>query len=593
MSVRGVWRPDKDEVVAHNGVVTAMHPLAAQAGLEMLKQGGNAVDAAVATGFAISVVEPYNTSIAGVGLMLIHLETGAGEFPPGTDLSIEFGPRAPSAAHPAMYDIAGPGTGISTYEVEGNENVEGYRSIAVPGTAAGLCVAHELLGTLPLEQVLEPAIHLAQEGFDVYWLLSLMIGSSMIGLQRYQGSRDIFVPNGVPPDYTPDPSSPNTNSHRLVQRDLADVLKRIAKLGRAGMYKGEVANAIAEDMQRHGGLITTADLEKYEPAVKVPLKTGYRDFQVLSPTAPCGSWTALQTLNILENTNLRSMEHGSVEHLHTFIEGARHAFADRFRYMGDPDFERVPLKGLLSKAYAKLISEQIDMEEAQIEKLSAEPPWTYFASKAIHDPWPFDGRSNPAPPAIESTSNLSDCTTHLGAADSNGNLVSCTQTAVSTFGSRVVSPGLGFIWNNGMVWFNAKPGAANSIAPWKRPLVNMAPLLVTKEGKSYLSVGSPGGRQVINANINVTLNVLEFGMGPQESITSPRVDAAGPQSLVDSRVEASTVTALRNMGHRVEIVDDIEAWYRFARPSAILVDNEAGTLRAGTHILQTAEAVGF
>ena len=150
MSVRGVWRPDKDEVVAHNGVVTAMHPLAAQAGLEMLKQGGNAVDAAVATGFAISVVEPYNTSIAGVGLMLIHLETGAGKFPPGTDLSIEFGPRAPSVAHPEMYDITGPGTGISTYEVEGNENVEGYRSIAVPGTGAGLCVAHELLGTLPL-----------------------------------------------------------------------------------------------------------------------------------------------------------------------------------------------------------------------------------------------------------------------------------------------------------------------------------------------------------------------------------------------------------------------------------------------------------
>ena len=239
------------------------------------------------------------------------------------------------------------------------------------------------------------------------------------------------------------------------------------------MYKGEVANAVAEDMQRHGGLITTADLEKYEPAVKVPLKTGYRDFQVLSPTAPCGSWTALQTLNILENTNLHSMKHGSVEHMHTFIEGARHAFADRFRYMGDPDFEQVPLKGLLSKGYAKLIAEQIDAEEAQIEKLSSEPPWTYFSSNTIHDPWPFDGRSNPMSPTIESTSNLSDCTTHLGTADKNGNIVSCTQTAVSIFGSRVVTPGLGFVWNNGMVWFNAKPGAANSISPWKRPLVNI------------------------------------------------------------------------------------------------------------------------
>jgi gamma-glutamyltranspeptidase/glutathione hydrolase len=593
MSLRGTWRPDRDEVVAENGVVTAMHPLAAAAGLEMLKKGGNAVDAAVATGFAISVVEPNNTSIAGVGFMLVHLETGTEQYPPGTDLVIEYGPRAPKAARPDMYKITGPGAGISTYAVEGNENEEGYRSIAMPGTAAGLCVAHELLGKLPLAQVMEPAIHLAQEGFDIYWLLSLVIGSSMAGLQRYPGSRDIFLPGGVPPDYTPDPSSPTIDSHRLVQSDLADVLKRIAKFGRAGMYRGEVADAAAEDMRANGGLITREDMADYEPAIRTPLATRFRDYRVLAPTAPSGSWTALETLNILENFDLRSMGHNSTEHLHTWLEGARHAFADRFRYMGDPDFVDVPLKGLLSKGYAKQVAGQIDTERAAVEALSDEPPWTYFATQAIHDPWPFEGRPRPADQPVPSTNISGDCTTHLGAADRDGNIVSCTQTAVSSFGSRVITPGLGFIWNNGMVWFNAKPGANNSIAPWKRPLVNMAPLIATRQSKPYLSVGSPGGRQVINANINVALNVLEFGMGPQEAITAPRTDAAGVNNLVDSRLDSDVVEGLRRMGHRMDVVSDIETWYRFARPSAILVDRDQGVLRAGAHLLQTAQALGY
>jgi len=359
------------------------------------------------------------------------------------------------------------------------------------------------------------------------------------------------------------------------------------------MYEGEIAVAAAEDMSRNGGYLTREDLADYHAIVKTPLATSYRDFEILSPTAPSGSWAALQTLNILENFDLRRMGHSSKQHLHTFIEGARHAYADRFRYMGDPDFADVPLDGLLSKAYAKQIAGQMDMERAAVEAMSDDPPWTYFATNAIHDPWEFEGRVDAGGTPLGTTNSDGDCTTHLGAADRDGNLVSCTQTAVSTFGSRVVTPGLGFIWNNGMVWFNAKPGAANSIAPWKRPLVNMAPLLATRDGKPYLSVGSPGGRQVINANINVTLNILEFGMGPQEAITAPRTDAAGSSSLVDARVDAATVEALRSMGHRIEVVNDVDAWYRFARPSAIVVDHDRGVLRAGTHTLQTAEAVGF
>ena len=592
MSQRSVWRPDRDEVVAENGVVTAMHPLAAEAGLEMLKQGGNAVDAAVATGFAISVVEPNNTSIAGVGLMLVHLASGAGKYPPGTDLVIEYGPRAPRAARPDMYEITGPGSGISTYSVRGNENLEGYRSIAMPGTAIGLITAHEHLGRLPLEQVMEPAIHLAREGFEVYWLLSLVIGTSMEGLQQHGGA-DIFLPGGFPPQYIPDPSSATVSSDKLVQRNLAEVLRRLSVGGASALYEGELAAAIEEDMRANGGLITREDLAEYKPAVKTPLKGRFRDYEVMVPTAPCGSWTALETLNILENFDLKSMGHNTSEHLHTFLEGARHAFADRYHYMGDPDFADVPLKGLLSKEYADEVARSLDMDQAVVENLSDEPPWSYFETRGIHDPWPFEGRPRPASQPRPSVETTADCTTHLGAADKDGNIVSCTQTAVSTFGSKVVTRGLGFVWNNGMVWFNPQPGAVNSIAPWKRPLVNMAPLMVTKEGRPYLSVGSPGGRQVTLANTNVLLNILEFGMSPQEAITASRSDAAGSANLVDGRLDEGVVEALRRMGHSIQVVSDVESWYSFARPSAILVDEKSGVLRAGAHMLQTAEAVGY
>ena len=593
MNRRSVWRPDRDEVVVENGVVTAMHPLAAEAGLEMLKRGGNAIDAAVATGFAISVVEPNNSSIAGVGFMLVHLEAGAGRYPPGTDLVIEYGPRAPRAARADMFKLAGPGAGISTYSVEGNENLEGYRSITLPGTASGLCVAHKLMGKLPLEQVMEPAIHLAQDGFEVYWLLSLMIGSSMDGLQRYAGSREVFLPGGVPPQYLPDPSSAQQDTGRLVQRDLATVLKLISRSGPAGLYEGEVATAIEQDMEKNGGLITRRDLAEYRPAVSTPLAISFRDYEVMAPTAPCGSWTALETLNILEGFDLRSMGHNTSGYLHTFIECSRHAFADRYRYMGDPDFANVPLQGLLSNDYAKHIAEHVDADRAGVEALSEGPPWTYYESHELHDPWGYEGRSGPAVQPGPSDETVGDCTTHLGAADRDGNLVSCTQTAVSTFGSKVVTKGLGILWNNGMVWFNARPGAVNSIAPWKRPLVNMAPLMVTRHGKALLSVGSPGGRQVTLANTNVVLNVLEFGMGPQQAITSSRTDAAGAANLVDSRLDEGVVEALRQLGHSIRVVNDVEAWYSFARPSAILVDREKGVLRAGIHTLQVAEATGY
>ena len=582
MSLTSLWRPARDEVRASNGIVAAMHPLAVEAGLEMLRKGGNAIDAAVATGFAISVVEPNNSSIAGVGFLLVHLAADVKQYSAGTDLVVEYGPRAPMAATDDMYTVTGPGTGISTYETKDQENTHGYKSIAVPGTAAGLCRAHELMGVLPLEQVMEPAIQYAANGFESYWLLTLLTASNAKELLRYKSCRDIFMPGGLPPGYLSDPSSADDGANIVRQRDLGDLLKKISRYGAKAMYEGEVAYAIEEDMRKNGGLITREDLANRVPEVRTPLRVPYRGYEIHAATAPNGAWTVLQTMNILENFDLGSYAHNSPEHLHLFIESARHAFADRYHYMADPDFVDVPLEGLLAKKYAGAISRQINMEKALKSLYVDDAPWNYFATHAIHDPWVYESRSRPSNSLPGSSHGDGDCTTHFGVVDARGNLVSCTQTAVSSFGAKVVTDGLGILWNNGMIWFNPKPGFANSISPWKRPLVNAAPLLVTRAGKGYLSVGSPGGRKVNNANTNITVNVLDFGLGPQDAITSSRADASGAKTEIDYRMPPETVESLIDKGHNIQMVSDIEAWYSFARPSAVMIDSNLGIFRSGS-----------
>ena len=384
MALRSVFRPDREEVEAENGIVAAMHPLAAEAGLEMLRRGGNAVDAAVATGFAISVVEPNNSCIAGVGFMLVHLASGAGEYSAGSDVVVEYGPRAPLAARPDMYRVTGPGTGISTYQTEGDENTHGYRSIAVPGTAAGLCRAHQLMGALPLEQVMEPAIQYAHDGFESYWALTLVVAANMKQLQRFPVASDLFLPGGFPPGYLSDPSSADEGAYVVKQRDLAELLRRISKDGAAAMYEGEVAAAIEEDMRANGGLITRRDLAQRKPEVRTPLRLPYRGrYEILSATAPNGAWTTLQTMNILERFELGSLEFGSAEHLHLFVEAARHAFADRYHYMADPEFADVPLDGLLSKEYAREVAERIDVDRAGLEDGSGEAPWARYETRPL------------------------------------------------------------------------------------------------------------------------------------------------------------------------------------------------------------------
>ena len=578
MNTRSVWRPDKDEVVVEHGAIATAHPIASQVGVDVLKSGGNAVDAAVATGFCLNVVEPWNSSIAGHGQMIVHMSAER------RNVAIDYGHRAPKAATAGMFRVIGQtveGNGI--YEVEDRANAVGHRSVGVPGVTAGMCRAHELFGSLPLEQLLEPAIHYAREGFEADPTTCLMIARFMPNLVRYGEAARIFLTDGYPPP----PGA------RVIQRDLADTLERIGKCGKDALYRGEIAAAIDEEMRRNGGVLSAKDLADYEAQVLEPVSASYMGYELLGSPAPAGTITSLQTLNILESFDLRRLSHVSPEHLHLFIEAARHAFADRYSFIGDPDFEPTPLDGILSREYAREIALSIDREAASLEDERELQPWVAYADRPLHDPWRYDPQPPPERAANASPPSEGDCTTHFSVIDRDRNMVACTHTAVGGFGSGVVVPGTGVLLTNGMVVFNPMPGAANSIAGYKRGMNNMAPVLLLRDGKPFLSVGAPGGRRIICRIAHVISNVIDFGMSIQEAITAPSVDAAERETFVDHRIDPQTVEALALMGHNVEVVPEPFTGGGFSRPRGVMVDPVTGLLHAGVQPTGTDEARGY
>ena len=576
MDTHSIFRPDKDEVVVDHAAVATAHPIASQVGIDILKQGGNAVDAAIATGFCLNVVEPWSSCIAGHGQMIVHMAAS------GKTVAVDYGHRAPRAAVADMFQVIGQteqGNGI--YEVEGRANAIGHRAVGVPGVTAGMCRAHELFGTLPLEQLLEPAIHYAGDGFDVDSTTCLMIAQTMAVLVEYGEAGRVFLPGGYPP----------VPGERLAQRDLADTLRRIGREGKDALYKGEIAQAIDEEMRRNGGVLNVDDLSVYDAQVLEPARTTYRGYELFGSPVPAGTITELQTLNILESFDLDTVGHNSPEHLHLFIEAARHAFADRYRFVGDPDFGPVPLDGMLSREYAREIASSIDRERAALEGEREHQPWVAFAESALHDPWRYDDQPSPEKTPAASPPSIGDCTTHFSVIDKDRNMVSCTQTAVGGFGSRVMVSGTGVLLTNGMVVFNPMPGTPNSIAGYKRGLNNMGPVLVLRDGKPFLSLGAPGGRRIMSRLAQVLMNVIDFGKGIQEAITAPTIDAAERETLVDHRFDPGIVEALGRMGHNVQV--EPVTGYGFSRPRGVLIDPETDRIHAGVEVTGTDEAQGY
>jgi gamma-glutamyltranspeptidase/glutathione hydrolase len=339
------------------------------------------------------------------------------------------------------------------------------------------------------------------------------------------------------------------------------------------------------------------DFTGFEVLIGGPTRIRYRGYDVLGIPVPSGCTTMLQTLNILENFDLGSLDHNSTEHLHLFIEAARHAFADRYRYLGDPEYVPVPLRGMLSTEYASEVARAIDRDGAALEDERERQPWLTFADATLHDPWLHDDRPKPDDELWASPPSEGDCTTHFGVIDKDRNMVACTQTAVGSFGSCVVTPGTGVLFTNGMVTFNPMPGAANSIVGGKQSLANMVPTLVLRDGMPFLSVGAPGGRKIMNCITQIVTNIVDHGMGIQEAIGVPRVDAADRETYVDSRIDESTVEALQRMGHNIAVVqmDAAHTGYLtgFARPSGLMVDPESNRVHAGAEVFNLTEARGY
>jgi gamma-glutamyltranspeptidase/glutathione hydrolase len=521
------------EATAKNGMVTASHPLAAHAGLEILRKGGNAVDAAIATAFALTVVDPCMCSIAGRGEMNLYQADG------GTVHNVEFIAVCGEKARADMFEVL-PGTPGSWWQVKDDANAVGYASICVPTALAGLCTALDAFGTLELGDVVAPAIRLAATGFPVDARLEDTIDSNFEKLIRFPATAQILCPRG----------RPLMRGETLYMKDYARTLQRIAEDGPDAFYTGDIAAAIVQDLEAHGGLVTANDLAAYHATLQEPTRIRYRDYEVIAGAPDCsGGRLVQQSLNILENFDLVALGDASPPYVHLLAEVFKRAFADRLEYEADPAFTAVPATGLLSKAYAKALAEQIPLDKAT-------------PTVRPGNPWRYEGQAKRGPRG-EGLPRGGSNTTHLCAADKAGNMVALTITLCGGYGSGVVIPGTGLLMNNGMYWFNPLPGRSNSIQPGKRHVANMAATLVLQEGDAVIAAGSAGGRRILTTVTEMLIHALDFNLGAQ-AVALPRfhVEAEEPiqieQAFFDQVPLAhSLVRALTAMGHRVETMPRI------------------------------------
>ena len=501
-------------VEAANGMVVSSQRLASQVGVDILKKGGNAVDAAVAVGYAQAVVNPCCGNIGGGGFMTIHLADGRDTF-------INFREKAPAAARPDMYlDAAG--------NVVKNASLLGYLAVGVPGTVLGLDTAQRKYGKLSRAQVMRPAIKLARDGFILTRGDTDILDTTVAQIRRDREAARIFLRRD---------GSPLQPGDRLVQKDLARTLQAIARHGPEAFYQGAIPAAVARAAKSGGGVISAADFAAYTISESAPLSCTYRGYVFVSAPPPSsGGATLCQILNTLEGYDLKAMGFNSAATIHVMAEAMRHAFMDRNTFLGDPAFVSNPLERLLSKAYAAAIREKIVANQATP---SAEV--------------------QPGMPPHEKTE-----TTHYSIVDKAGNAVSTTYTVNGRFGAVVIAPGTGFFLNNEMDDFTVKigvknlyglvQGATNAIAAGKQPLSSMAPTLVTKDGKTFMVLGSPGGSRIITITLQAALNVIDHSMAPQEAVDAARVHQQWlpDEVFYETRgVSVDSLRILREMGYKM------------------------------------------
>lgn len=512
-------KAEKGEITGKNGMVVSVDRYASQIGIDILKQGGNAVDAAVAVGFALAVTYPAAGNIGGGGFMVIR-------FPETSDaVALDFREKAPGKSIPDMYlDEKGK------YVEE--RSLYGYLAVGVPGTVKGFDLAMKKYGKLSWREVMEPAIELAEKGFR---LTEDRAKSFNMLKKRFKGTKEFFrifsKPNG----------DEFKEGDLFIQKDLAGSLKLIADNGSDAFYKGKIADLIVQDMEKHGGLITKDDLAKHEAFVRKPVVGNYRGYEIMSMPLPSSGGTILiEMLNILEGFELGKMERYGSSTLHLITEAMKFAYLDRAKYLGDPDFASAPVDMLISKEYSESIRVKINPDRAVPSAELGEEILTIEKAKE---------------------------TTHYSVIDKNGLAVSTTYTLNGGYGAGVIAEGTGVLLNNEMADFNMKPGYTddkgligtepNLIAPHKRMLSSMCPTIVVKDGKTILITGSPGGRTIINTVLNVVINVIDFKMNIQDAIDAFRMDhewMPDVLKLEKGAVSEAVEEKLKAMGYKIRII---------------------------------------
>ena len=537
-----------EEISAQSGMVVAQHVTAAQIGVEVLRRGGNAVDSAVSTAFASGVLLPIWNGIGGGGLMTVHFDGGDG----GT---IDFGMQAPGLAHAEMYDledeqdVQGPSRRFSWMKVKNNANTEGYTSIAIPGTVAGLTTALEKWGTIDLDQAVAPAVKLARDGFPLPRAVALSLSERHALLSRFSTTAEVYLNRG----------SPLSPGSHFVQSEHAQTLERLGRLGASEFYGGETGARIAEDVEQNGGYLRLSDFEQYRPIVQEQaLSATYRGLGISAVKGPCAGPTVLEILNILEQFDIAAMGYGTVDSLHTIIEAVKLSAVDRFSFMGDPAIYGFPIDVLAQPEYAVNRAMNIDSSTATV--FSAGDPWSFIDSEK---PCDFPGPAGASPDRG---------TTSLSVADKDGNMVSLTQTNLGFSG--VVNPGVGVMMNNAMGWSAPMSGTVNSIAPFARALNNMTPMILHKKGQAVMAIGGSGGRRIWPAVAQVIINRIDFEMGLQEAIEKPRIHVETDDPVVDRRFGDSLLNQLKRKGHNPEFPPKEFILWPFSEPNGIVLDGD-------------------
>ncbi|MDM8533188.1 gamma-glutamyltransferase [Clostridiaceae bacterium HSG29] len=481
---------------SNNAMVSSGRKEATDIGIQIFKKGGNAIDAAVAVGFAMGVAEPATSGLGGGGFMTINL--------PGNSESIfiDFRENAPKSAYPDMWCLDEKGKVID------KANAIGAKSISVPGEVAGLIYVLENYGTMTLEEVMAPTIKLAEEGIVVTAMLENMLGIYGKHLEKCESAKDIYCKDFKEGDL-------------LRNKKIANTLKTIAFEGRDVFYKGKISKEIIKSVQDMGGLLTKEDLEEYEVEVKEPVVGEYRGYTIISSPPPSSGGThIIQSLNILENFDIGSLEVNSAEYLHMFSEAFKLSYEDRAKFMADTKFIDVPLKGLRSKKYAKVLSKKIDLNTAR--------------KPECYDPWNYEH----------------DDTTHYSIGDKEGYLVSVTKTINHFFGSCMVGGNTGILLNDTMADFSTNKYDVNSVDSRKKPLSSMSPTLILKDGKPVAIIGSPGGVRIINVIVQIISKIVDHGMDIQEAIESPRITQNATNTMLyENRISSKVIEDLKAMGH--------------------------------------------